>query len=221
MPFIDITREFDAPRDLVFRAYTDPDLLVQWLGPRKYKMIDRRATTSATAASGATSTATTTATSGASTACSTASRRPTAMRPDLRVRGRARSRVAGEADARGARRQDDRAHHSVYQSIEARDAMVESGMEAGVNDGFDRLDDLLGRLRRPRSADVDYKLELVPVPVADVDRAKAFSDLTLLCPLLAQLRIARSTWARRHQRSPCSAGGRERAMVPRCGCWGG
>ena len=38
MPFIDITREFDAPRDLVYRAYTDPDLLVQWLGPRKYKM---------------------------------------------------------------------------------------------------------------------------------------------------------------------------------------
>lgn len=34
MPLITITREFDAPRDLVFRAYTDPALLVQWLGPR-------------------------------------------------------------------------------------------------------------------------------------------------------------------------------------------
>jgi uncharacterized protein YndB with AHSA1/START domain len=34
MPLIIITREFDAPRDLVFRAHTDPDLLVQWLGPR-------------------------------------------------------------------------------------------------------------------------------------------------------------------------------------------
>jgi uncharacterized protein YndB with AHSA1/START domain len=34
MPQIIVTREFDAPRDLVFRAYTDPDLLVQWLGPR-------------------------------------------------------------------------------------------------------------------------------------------------------------------------------------------
>jgi uncharacterized protein YndB with AHSA1/START domain len=33
-----ITREFDAPRDLVFRAHTDPDLLVQWLGPRDLKM---------------------------------------------------------------------------------------------------------------------------------------------------------------------------------------
>jgi uncharacterized protein YndB with AHSA1/START domain len=29
-------RVLDAPRDLVFRAYTDPDLIKQWLGPRKY-----------------------------------------------------------------------------------------------------------------------------------------------------------------------------------------
>lgn len=37
-PFIVITREFDAPRDLVFRAYTDPELLVRWLGPRELSM---------------------------------------------------------------------------------------------------------------------------------------------------------------------------------------
>ena len=34
MPQIIITCQFDAPRDLVFRAHTDPELLVQWLGPR-------------------------------------------------------------------------------------------------------------------------------------------------------------------------------------------
>jgi uncharacterized protein YndB with AHSA1/START domain len=28
-----VTREFDAPRELVFRAHTDPALFVQWLGP--------------------------------------------------------------------------------------------------------------------------------------------------------------------------------------------
>ena len=29
-----ITREFDAPRELVFKAFTDPDLYTQWIGPR-------------------------------------------------------------------------------------------------------------------------------------------------------------------------------------------
>jgi len=33
-----ITREFDAPRELVFRAHTDPKLFVRWLGPREYTM---------------------------------------------------------------------------------------------------------------------------------------------------------------------------------------
>ncbi len=33
IPQIIITRKFDAPRDLVFRAHTDPRLLVQWLAP--------------------------------------------------------------------------------------------------------------------------------------------------------------------------------------------
>src|SRR5450759_5387173 len=29
-----ITREFDAPRELVFKACTDPKLIPQWWGPR-------------------------------------------------------------------------------------------------------------------------------------------------------------------------------------------
>ncbi|HZY93650.1 MAG TPA: SRPBCC family protein [Candidatus Bathyarchaeia archaeon] len=33
-----ITREIDAPRELVFKAHTDPKLYVQWLGPRGYTM---------------------------------------------------------------------------------------------------------------------------------------------------------------------------------------
>jgi uncharacterized protein YndB with AHSA1/START domain len=28
----------DAPRELVFKAYTDPKLFVQWWGPRRYKV---------------------------------------------------------------------------------------------------------------------------------------------------------------------------------------
>lgn len=38
VPLVRIVREFDAPRDKVFRAHTDPDLLVRWLGPRGLEM---------------------------------------------------------------------------------------------------------------------------------------------------------------------------------------
>jgi uncharacterized protein YndB with AHSA1/START domain len=38
VPTITITREFDAPRELVFRAWTDPELLVKWLGPKASRM---------------------------------------------------------------------------------------------------------------------------------------------------------------------------------------
>lgn len=33
-----ITREYDAPRELVFKAYTDPELYIQWQGPRESKI---------------------------------------------------------------------------------------------------------------------------------------------------------------------------------------
>ncbi len=38
LPTIEIVREFDAPRDRVFRAWTDPDLVPRWLGPRSTTM---------------------------------------------------------------------------------------------------------------------------------------------------------------------------------------
>jgi uncharacterized protein YndB with AHSA1/START domain len=33
-----IIREFEAPRELVFKAHVDPKLYVQWLGPREVTM---------------------------------------------------------------------------------------------------------------------------------------------------------------------------------------
>jgi uncharacterized protein YndB with AHSA1/START domain len=42
VPQVVITREFGAARELLFRAHTDPDLLVQWLPPRPLTMtVDR------------------------------------------------------------------------------------------------------------------------------------------------------------------------------------
>ena len=38
VPYIDITREFDAPVSAVFAAHSNPDLVKQWLGPNGYEM---------------------------------------------------------------------------------------------------------------------------------------------------------------------------------------
>ncbi len=38
VPTIIIVREFDAPPALVFRAWTDPELVTRWLGPRSTSM---------------------------------------------------------------------------------------------------------------------------------------------------------------------------------------
>jgi uncharacterized protein YndB with AHSA1/START domain len=38
VPVIRITREFDAPPSKVFRAHTDPELVAQWLGPCDLEM---------------------------------------------------------------------------------------------------------------------------------------------------------------------------------------
>lgn len=42
VPAVTIVREFDAPPEKVFRAHTDPDLLSRWLGPDDVTMeVDR------------------------------------------------------------------------------------------------------------------------------------------------------------------------------------
>jgi uncharacterized protein YndB with AHSA1/START domain len=38
VPLVRIVREFDASPEKVFRAHTDPELLVQWMGPRDVEM---------------------------------------------------------------------------------------------------------------------------------------------------------------------------------------
>lgn len=38
LPFIEFTREFDAPVAAVFEAHRDPEIVRQWLGPDGYEM---------------------------------------------------------------------------------------------------------------------------------------------------------------------------------------
>ena len=58
-------------------------------------------------------------------------------------------------------------HTATFPTREIRDAVGDSGMARGVGAGFDRL---AHTLEHP----VDWKIEMIPVPVTDVDRAKEF-----------------------------------------------
>jgi uncharacterized protein YndB with AHSA1/START domain len=145
VPFIDITREFDAPRELVFRAYTEPELLVQWLGPRKYKMTIERWDVR----DGGTWRFIHSDDQGNAWGFHGVfhgEQTPDGMLQTFEFEG-APGHVSlekltlEEGDGRTIVR-----NHAVYQSLEARDAMIDGGMEEGMNDGFDRLDELLARL---------------------------------------------------------------------------
>jgi uncharacterized protein YndB with AHSA1/START domain len=145
VPFIDVSREFDAPRDLVFRAFTEPELLVQWLGPAKYDMV---VDTYDVRAGGSWRFINRDADGHEWGFHGVFHGEPS---PDGFVQTFEFEGAPGqvslekliltETDGRTT------AHtHSVYQSVEARNAMVESGMAEGMNEGYDRLDALLSRL---------------------------------------------------------------------------
>lgn len=38
VPLVRIVREFDAPPEKVFRAHVDPELAARWMGPRRHEM---------------------------------------------------------------------------------------------------------------------------------------------------------------------------------------
>jgi uncharacterized protein YndB with AHSA1/START domain len=145
VPFIDITREFDAPRDLVFRAHTDPELLVQWLGGDKYQMIIDRYDVR----DGGTWRYVHRDDAGNEYGFhgvfhGTPS--PDGMVQTFEFEG-APGYVS--LDALTLEEHDGRTRvriHSVHQTVESRDAMVGSGMEIGLNAGFQRLDALIARL---------------------------------------------------------------------------
>jgi uncharacterized protein YndB with AHSA1/START domain len=143
LPTVRITREFDAPPDKVFRAWTDPDLVARWLGPRSvttridnwdartggsYRYVAER--------------------DGEEIASFYGSFHE--VRPNERLvqtftwegmpdgvsldtmtfedLGNGRTRVVGL---------------SVVDSMEARNAMMASGMDVGVQEGYQKLDEFL------------------------------------------------------------------------------
>jgi uncharacterized protein YndB with AHSA1/START domain len=144
-----ITREFAAPRELVFRAHVEPDLLAQWLGPRDMTMeIDHL-----DARHGGT--------------WRYVSRTPDGGEYGFRGVFHGTPSVDGivqtfefegmpghvsletltleERDGKTILRAS-----SVLQSVEDRDGMIASGMETGVNEGYEKLDELLANLAPTR-----------------------------------------------------------------------
>lgn len=142
VPWIDLIREFDAPPEQVFRAHVDPELLKRWLGPRDLEM-----------------------SVGRWDASTGGHWEYTHRRGDEAYEFygsfheiRENERIvqtftfAGMPDsvaleiATFEALPDGRTrlvNRSIGSSVEERDAMVASGMEHGIIEGYEKLDDLL------------------------------------------------------------------------------
>jgi uncharacterized protein YndB with AHSA1/START domain len=145
VPYIDVTREFDAPRDLIYRAHIDPELIVQWLGPRQYTMtVDRWE-----ARDGGAWRYTHSDPDGNEYGFHGVFHGPAS--PDTLIQTFEFEGAPGHVSL-GTLTLEDRGGrtvarvHSVYQSVEDRDAVLASGMSDGMNAGYERLDELVARL---------------------------------------------------------------------------
>jgi uncharacterized protein YndB with AHSA1/START domain len=147
VPQIVTTVDFDAPRMLVFQAFMEPDLLSQWLGPRRVTMtIDEYDPRDG------------------------GRYRYTHHDPEGNTYT-FHGVFHGEPSLEGAVQtfeyegapghvsldtltledRDGRTYvrtNSVFQSVEDRDAMVAAGMETGVTEGMERLEALLEKLKK-------------------------------------------------------------------------
>jgi len=141
-----ITREFDAPRELVFRAHTQADLYIQWLGPRGYEMLLE----------------TFEPVSGGKYRYIHKDNAGNAfgfhgtfheMSLERMVQTFEFEGYPGHVSLESLSMEElpgNRTRviiHSVYQSVADRDGMVQSGMEKGVNEGYERLDELFEKLQ--------------------------------------------------------------------------
>ena len=145
-----VTREFDAPRDLVFKAHTDPDIYVRWLGPRdlnttldtfepvsggRWRFIQKDKDGNEFGFHGVNHDVTV----------------PERIIGTFEFEGLPESghvileTTKFEALPGGRTRVTTQ---SVYQSVQDRDGMVAAGMESGVVDGHERLDEILEELQK-------------------------------------------------------------------------
>ena len=147
-PFIDTEREFDAPRELVFRAFSEPDLLVQWLGPERYEMVIDRYDLR----DGGSWRYVHRDADGNEYGFHGVFHGPQTIDGMLQTFEFEGYPGHVALDKLTLEERDGRTivrTHSVHQSVEARDGMVGSGMAAGMAEGYRRLDALLARVGAP------------------------------------------------------------------------
>ncbi|MBA3690759.1 MAG: SRPBCC family protein [Actinobacteria bacterium] len=146
VPQVRTSRELDAPLDLVYRAFTEPELLAQWLGPRKYTMTVERYELR----------------DGGTWRYVHADDAGNAYGFHGVFHGEpSREGIVQTFEFEGApghvsldtvtfEEHDGKTTvhtNSSFQSVEARDAMVSSGMADGMSQGYERLDELVATLK--------------------------------------------------------------------------
>ncbi|RIK31786.1 MAG: ATPase [Anaerolineae bacterium] len=139
-----ITREFDAPRALVYKAHTDAKIFAQWLGPRGYEMILKEFEPVSGGKYHYIHKDQDGNEYGFRGAFHTMSEE--LMIQTFEFEGMPEPGHVALDTMRLEELPNNRTKitiHSVYQSVADRDGMVQSGMEHGINDGYERLDDLL------------------------------------------------------------------------------
>jgi uncharacterized protein YndB with AHSA1/START domain len=140
-----IIREFDAPRDLIFKAYTDKDMLEQWLGPRdmelRYEKFESR--------EGGSYRYISTSPNGMEFAfhgvCHELTS-PERIIQTLEFEGLPEKGHVVLETTRFEALPEGRTKvttQSLFQSVTDRDGMVQSGMERGVIDSHEQLDELI------------------------------------------------------------------------------
>jgi uncharacterized protein YndB with AHSA1/START domain len=142
-----ITREFDASRELVFKAHTDPELYARWLGPRGYEMVletfeprsggryryihrDKEGNEYAF--------------HGVFHEMSETLMIQTFEFEGLPESGHVTLDTMRLEELPGSRTRVT--IQSVFQSVSDRDGMIQAGMERGLNEGYERLDEILEKM---------------------------------------------------------------------------
>ena len=142
---IHIERVFDAPRELVFKAFTDPELITEWWGPRDtdttvdkmdcrtggdWRFVHSNSDGSETAFRGTFREVTP----------------PERIAWTFEWDGRPGYVSVDITEFEDLGDQTRVTTRSLFFLPEERDGMLDAGMESGLTESYDRLDEVLGRL---------------------------------------------------------------------------